>query len=279
MTRSIAHRSLLQVVLVIAGLALACHHGFAQQTLSLGRNNYEQDKGVIYKRETSINGRINTNGFSAGFQSGKILRYNLTRYYFAELGELKDPVESRQRRNISLSGPRGTFRGFIYGKQNNFYPLRLGIGEKRFLSERGKRRGLAMGVSYEGGATLGFLKPYYLMLRVTADNPGNYTSIRSERYTTENASRFLNWDNIFGADKLVKGLEEIGIAPGVHAKASLHFDWGAYSEFVRGAEVGIMADAFLREVPIMADNEDMGLDNNQPLFLNFFLNLRLGKRK
>jgi hypothetical protein len=245
----------------------------------LGRNNYNQDKGILYQKESGVNARIYTNGFSFGYQIGKIVKYNLSQYYFAEFGELKDPIETRQQKNISLSGPRGTFRGFIFGKQNNFYPLRLGVGEKRFLSEKGKRKGLAMGVSYEGGATLGLLKPYYLILRHTSDNPGNFTSIRSEKYSLENAHRFLNWDDVFGADKLTKGLDELGIIPGVHVKGSLHFDWGAYGEFIRSAEIGIMADGYIKDVPILADNEEMGINNNQNIYLNLFVNLRLGRRK
>jgi len=258
---------------------LITSEGLAQQTLSLGRNNYNQDKGILYQKESGVNARIYTNGFSFGYQIGKIVKYNLSQYYFAEFGELKDPIETRQQKNISLSGPRGTFRGFIFGKQNNFYPLRLGVGEKRFLSEKGKRKGLAMGVSYEGGATLGLLKPYYLILRHTSDNPGNLTSIRSEKYSLENAHRFLNWDDVFGADKLTKGLDELGIIPGVHVKGSLHFDWGAYGEFIRSAEIGIMADGYIKDVPILADNEEMGINNNQNIYLNLFVNLRLGRRK
>jgi hypothetical protein len=136
-----------------------------------------------------------------------------------------------------------------------------------------------MGLSYEGGATLGLLKPYYLILRHTADNPGNFTSIRSEKYSPENAGRFLNWDDIFGADKLTKGLDELGIIPGAHLKGSIHFDWGAYGEFIRSAEIGIMADGYLKDVPILADNESYGIKNNQNIYLNLFVNLRVGKRK
>lgn len=264
--------------LTITGLFIS-NSGQAQQTLSLGRNNYNQDKGILFQKESGVNARIYTNGFSFGYQIGKIVKYNLSQYYFAEFGELKDPIETRQQKNISLSGPRSTFRGFIFGKQNNFYPLRVGVGEKRFLSEKGKRKGLAMGVSYEGGATIGLLKPYYLILRHTGDNPGNFTSIRSEKYSLENANRFLNWDDIFGADKLTKGLDELGIIPGLHVKGSLHFDWGAYGEFIRSAEIGIMADGYIKDVPILADNETLGINNNQNIYLNLFVNLRLGKRK
>lgn len=264
--------------LTITGLFIS-NRGQGQQTLSLGRNNYNQDKGILFQKESGVNARIYTNGFSFGYQIGKIVKYNLSQYYFAEFGELKDPIETRQQKNISLSGPRSTFRGFIFGKQNNFYPLRVGVGEKRFLSEKGKRKGLAMGVSYEGGATLGLLKPYYLILRHTGDNPGNFTSIRSEKYSLENANRFLNWDDIFGADKLTKGLDELGIIPGLHVKGSLHFDWGAYGEFIRSAEIGIMADGYIKDVPILADNEALGINNNQNIYLNLFVNLRLGKRK
>ena len=273
-----AHPDFRLMYLTLTGMVI-CVSLAAQQTLSLGRNNYNQDKGILFQKESGVNARVYTNGFSFGYQLGKIKKYNLSQYYFAEFGELKDPIESSQQKNISLSGPRGTYRGFIFGKQNNFYPLRVGVGEKRFLSEKGKRKGLAVGVSYEGGPTLGLLKPYYLILRHTSDNPGNFTSIRSERYSDENAPRFLNWDDIFGADKLTKGLDELGIVPGINIKGSLHFDWGAYGEFIRSAEIGLMADAFIRDVPILADNDILGINNNQNIFLNFFVNLRLGKRK
>jgi hypothetical protein len=33
------------------------------------------------------------------------------------------------------------------------------VGEKKYFSEKAKRRGVAVGVNYEIGATLGLLKP------------------------------------------------------------------------------------------------------------------------
>ena len=78
---------------------------------------------------------------------------------------------------------------------------------------------------------------------------------------------------------MTKGLDELGIIPGLHIKGSLHFDWGAYGEFIRSAEIGIMADGYIKDVPILADNEEMGINNNQNIYLNLFVNLRLGRRK
>jgi len=40
-----------------------------------------------------------------------------------------------------------------------------------------------------------------------------------------------------------------------------------------------MADGYIKDVPILADNEEMGINNNQNIYLNLFVNLRLGRRK
>lgn len=248
----------------------------AQQTLSLGQNNYQSRKGVVYNKEVAFNFKPHTNGLAAGLQFGKIKSYNRTAYWGLELGEIKHVKETRQNKSNQIAALEGAFRGFVYGKQNNFYALRLTFGEKRYLSEKARRKGLALGLDYSAGASLGILKPYYLLLRFVPEDFNR--NFRSERYTAENEARFLDINSIYGADSFSKGLGNSSFLPGGHAKVALHFDWGAFDEFIKAFEVGIMADFYLKKVPIMVETPSAPNVQNQPLFLNLFLNVQLGKR-
>lgn len=267
------------VRIIFTGLilvAVSFSPAWAQQTLILGQNNYSNQKGIIYSKEVSTDFRFHTNGAAFGMNFGKIRSVTRTSLFYVGLGEIKHPRETRQNRNFPIGGI-GNFRGFIYGKQNNLFALRGGIGEKRYLSEKARRKGVAVGVSYEGGPTLGLLKPYYLVLRFEpADfNLANY---RGERYSEDNADRFLSNDKIFGADSFSKGLDEISLLPGLHGKASLHFDWGAFDEFVKAVETGVMIDFFFKSAPLLVEHESLTNNQNRAVFINLFITLQLGKR-
>ena len=122
---------------------------------------------------------------------------------------------------------------------------------------------MAVGISYEAGFSLGMLKPYYLEIYRTRDsNPIDFITV-SEKYTDENASTFLDISRIHGASGFSKGLGELDFVPGGHFKVSVHFDWGAFDEFVKAIEAGVMGDIFVREMPILADVE---FAENRPFF-------------
>lgn len=248
----------------------------AQRTLLLGQNNYDQQKGFIYNKEFATDFRIQNNGYALGIQWGTIHTYKRTSFYYAGMGELKHPQEVRQNRGLPF-GAGGGFRGYTFGKQNNLIVLRGGVGNKRYLSEKGRIKGVAVAVTYEGGPTIGILKPYYLYLRV---QPEDFLQsyFRSEKYSPENADRFLSFEKIFGADSFFKGITEIGVRPGMHAKTALHFDWGAMDEFIKALELGIMADAFFTKMPILVESPQAPEFQNHLAFINLFLTLQFGKR-
>lgn len=236
-----------------------------------------EQKGIVYDKEFSIDFKIHTNGFGLGVNVGTLKTYYLTRFFNIEIGEIKHPKEFRQNFDFQLPGSNRISRAFIFGKENSFFVLRAGIGEKRYLSEKAKRKGLAIGVSYEAGPSLGIEKPYYLELLRFLD-AGNDFVIRSERFTEDNADRFLNINNIYGSSGFSKGLSEININPGFHTKLALHFDWGAFDEFVKAMEAGIMVDGYFNKIPIMIESDIIGNAENRSLFLNLFINLQFGKR-
>ncbi|MBK8555276.1 MAG: hypothetical protein IPL65_05645 [Lewinellaceae bacterium] len=244
---------------------------FVMQAGAQGITAPEQGVGVIYNRETALNLKVTTNkGWAPGLEWGRLRTYYRTTYYFASLGEIKHPKEQRQSADPSISR---SFRPYIYGKQNTLYTLRTGWGVKRYFSEKAKHKGVALGVSYSFGPTLGLLKPYYLAIRrPSPDNPGN-SRIIHERYTEENASIFLDNTRILGASPITKGLSELSLLPGANASLAFHMDWGAFDEMVKAMEIGLMVDVFPKSAPILIS------DQNTPLFFNFFVNFQFGKRR
>ena len=227
-------------------------------------------KGIVYNQELAVNLRLHTNGIAFGVDIGKIKTYYQTKYFHIELGELKNQKENRQSPDYASSPNGKVSRAFKFGKQNSLYALRAGYGMKRYFSEKAKRKGVAVGISYEGGATLGMLKPYYLEIF----SPEAGGSPISTRYSPEN-ERFTDIYAIYGSSGWTKGLDEISLVPGVHGKLAVHFDWGAFDQYVKAFEAGLMVDVFAKKMPIMVETEE---NKNRAYFLNFFLNLQFGKR-
>lgn len=230
-----------------------------------------QKVGIIYNRETAFNFMVATNkGYVAGVEFGRLRTYDKTKFFKLSIGEIKHPKEVRQSADPTVSR---SFRPYIFGKKNNLIALRASWGTKRYFSEKAKQKGVAMGMSYAFGPTLGLLKPYYLALRYTSDVQGQNRALH-QKYSAENAAVFLDNSRILGASPFTRGFNQLGIAPGANASIAFHMDWGAFDEFVKALEIGLMVDAFATKVPILVSDT-----NNQRLFFNFFLNLQLGKRR
>ncbi|MCU0349120.1 MAG: hypothetical protein MUC59_19430 [Saprospiraceae bacterium] len=252
-------------------LVFVCASALSAQETIQPKQLEDPSKGIVYNQEFAMNFRMHTRGLGFGISMGKLQTYYRTKYWLFELGELKHSQEYKQRQDTPSSFNNRVSKAFKYGKQNNLIVARLGMGAKRYFSEKAKHKGVAVGISYEAGATLGILKPYYLELSYSDNNNLTY----SARYTENTAESFLDINDIHGGSAWTKGLNHISLLPGAHARFSVHFDWGAFDEYLKSFEGGIMVDAFVREAPIMV--EINGVENNF-LFLNLFLNLQFGKR-
>lgn len=241
-------------------------HG--QETIQPKQMN--ENVGIIYNQEFAVGIRMHTHGWAAGVNFGNLRTYYQTKYLHFEFGELKHAKEVRQSFDTPSTLNGRISRAFKYGKQNNLFVLRGSVGAKRYFSEKAKHKGVAVGISYEGGVTLGLLKPYYLELRAS---DGQFTT--ATKYSEATADRFLDIWQIHGASGWTKGFGEISFLPGINGKVAVHFDWGAFDEYVKSMEAGIMVDVFTRKAPIMVETGNV--ENNQ-LFLNLFVHLQFGKR-
>jgi hypothetical protein len=229
--------------------------------------------GVLYETEKVFDFRMHSNGGAFSMQFGKIPTFYKTNYYQFDLGLLKHPKEFRQSVTFNSSNPFArTSNSYTYGKQNYFMVLRGGIGRKIYYSEKAKRKGVAAGVNYEFGPSIGLLIPYYLKLSRLEEN-GFQDYISTERYSEENADVFLDNTKIIGPASFFHGFGKLSALPGVHARLGAHFSVGAFDKYVKAFEMGIMVDAFFQRVPIMI------IENNSPAFINGYLSFQLGKRQ
>ncbi len=231
-------------------------------------------KGVIFKQEEAFQFRIHEQGATVSYYKGKIRTYHKTSFYQFELGFQKDLRERRQNKNYNFAG-EGSSRSFTFSKINSVINLRAGIGRKTYLSEKAKRRGIAVGWMYEFGPSVALLKPYHLKLIYLPDDGQPGVEIVSEAYSEENADKFLELDDIYGASPFVEGLGGISLVPGIQAKAGLHFGLGAFDKYMRAVETGIMVDVFTRRIDILVETEER---RNSPYFIKLFASFQLGLR-
>jgi hypothetical protein len=243
------------------------------------------NKGIVYDRETAFDLTLFGNGYELGVNIGKLKTYYRTEYFHFGIGELKHNREFKNRDGIvGGGGSRGLNNSsYVYGKQNSLYTLRAAYGIKRYYTEKARKKGLAIGVSYQGGPTIGLLKPYMLELNRTEVGGSNNPSIES--FNGDNANFFLNTDRIIGAAPFINGIGDISVRPGINFSGAIHFDWGAFDQYVKAVEVGIAADIFFSDVPILIDDVEFSGVNvlpenvkNRPYFLNLYISFQLGKR-
>ena len=229
-------------------------------------------KGIIYKNEWSIDLRLHENGVAIAYNTGTIKTYNRTNYYHLELGFTRD-IRERTQSKFSTLGRAGTY---AYGKINSLINVRGGVGVKRYLSEKEKRNGLAVGYTYQVGPSLAILKPYYLdLIYVETVNDRPVPVIRSERYSEDNADKFLEPGSISTRSSFFRGFDEINVKAGIQGKFGLHCAMGAFDKYVKAFETGIMADLYASKIPILLETENI---NNSRFFFKLYLNFQFGKR-
>jgi len=257
--------------MVVVGLA-ATSSLLAQSVVQPKQLDYSS-MGVLYAKEKVFEIRPHTNGGAFSMQFGKIITYYKTHFYQFDLGWLKHPKEYRQSVTFNSSNPFArTSNSYTYGKQNHFMVLRGGVGKKIYFSEKAKRKGVAAGISYELGPSIGLLIPYYLQLSRLEEN-GFDDYISTERYSEENADIFLDNSKIIGPASFFKGFGHISALPGFHARLGAHFSVGAFDKYVKAFEMGVMLDGFFQRVPLMI------IENNSPVFINGYLSFQIGKRQ
>ncbi|HEX8334213.1 MAG TPA: hypothetical protein VF622_16450 [Segetibacter sp.] len=225
----------------------------------------EEEGALIFQNQSIFGLKLTTDGYAAFYELGKLKTPTKTNTYSLEIGERKHPKEEKlatgdSRTGFIIGNP------YIFGKINNFYYAKLGIGQQRLIGGKGNKNGVAVAAVYSGGLTAGLLKPYYLQI--------NHPQIEDKDVKYDNNDTvFLNPSYITGSSGLGKGFNEMKFVPGGFAKVGLRFDYGKYNEMVSAVEVGLGIEAYSQKMPIMLLNKE------KQLFFHAYAAILFGRRK
>lgn len=215
-------------------------------------NNYDYSSEIIW----GVNKNTNS-GLIGGFmlKYGHEIKDGLFQTFAVEIVNVKHPQEFRYWSQLTGSS-------FIWAKQNYLYAMRFQYGREKILYRKAPQQGVQINAHLAGGPSLGILAPYYIEW-----NSGSQGTIREPFDPARH-----NLSGIVGTGRILQGIGESSIVPGLNLKASLVFEFGTFKSNVAGFELGFMGEAFTREVVLIPTA------NNQAFFTSAFITLFYGNR-
>lgn len=232
--------------------------GFSQ----INPNEYVEDKPVLMKNEATGGLNFHTSGWGIQFRRSS----NITGYkklmFEGDFVSMKHPKEIK-----SVNQAFDNARSYVYGKQYAMSIFRAGIGRQKTLFSKGDRNGVEIRLVYSGGLSLGILKPVYLNILKPTGTFGEFVVV-TERY--DPLKHFT--DNIYGRAPFTEGFGKLSARPGGYAKFGFNFEYAPFFEDVKALEIGVIADFYPKEIPIMAFTE------NKQIFLTFYLTIMYGRK-
>lgn len=228
-------------------------------------------------KEFSLGLRLNTDGWSFVFESGKakaqdmkrIDQFHDVRILQFEFNERRNPKELRM---YGWDRDRQSDKMYAFGKLNNFYSLKFNIGNRKMIAGKPYPKSISVHWVYAGGLTLGLLKPYYVDAYTSKDNGASF-ELESIKYTPENSPYFLNPLYVVGSSGFAKGIGETKIIPGLHLKSALHFDYTPDKFKVAAIEIGATAEFYTQKIEMVASQKAV------PYFFNLYAGIQFGKRR
>ncbi|MEO6069359.1 MAG: hypothetical protein ABIN57_03540 [Chitinophagaceae bacterium] len=222
----------------------------------------QEEEGVIsYNKQNSLGIQLRTNGYGIFYELGKMKTPRFSNMYTIELTEIKHPKEEK-------SGGENIFANtYVFGKVNNFYQAKFGFGQQYIIGQKGNKNGIAVIGIYQGGLSLGLLKPYYLQV---LDSVGRTNYLK---FSPKDSSRFLDKSSIIAGAPFTKGFNEMTLNPGLFGKVALRFDFGRSNESVQAIEIGMSVDAYSKKVKQMLYNKE------KQLFFQGHVAFVFGRRK
>ena len=229
-------------------------------------------------KEFSGGVRLNTDGWSVFVEKGWIRSEdsrNADKFYDVRIAQI-ELTEHKHVKEIKETNPNPVINNekpkpYIYGKVNHFYALKLGYGKRKMIAGKPDPGTVSIHWVYQGGLSIGLLKPYYLDAYVMQDNPRRLEK-ESIKYSDETKEPFLSQRYIVGSSGWTKGIGDTKFAPGIHAKTGLHFDFAPSPKTKLALEVGLRAELYTQKIEIMA-NQDA-----RPYLFNAYVGVQFGKR-
>jgi hypothetical protein len=227
----------------------------------------QDDNDNEYSSENVFGVNLNTN---AGLIGGIMFRHTqeITPGKYFNIGA--EWVNVKHPNEIRFSNGSGNI--YVLGKKNYLFALRPHAGYEFVLFTKGKEDGIQVDAIINGGPTIGFVKPYYIQYN-------NGTTIQIVPYdpalhdpgTSQGAG-------ITGSGGFFHGFDQLRFVPGLHIKAGLSFEFGAFGSGVTGIEVGAMLEAYTHKIDLLEVSSSFPTYNRQ-CFSSLYVNIYFGGRR
>ena len=217
----------------------------------------EEEGELVFRKHSIFGFKAISDGYGLSYEMGRFKSNRVTSIYQLEINEKKHKQEKKLN---TINGFE--FNSIILYKMNNFYQVKLGMGQQRIIGGKGNKNGVAVAVVYAGGLSLGLLKPYL----VDVESGG-------KRFRSKYPDIVDSTYQPIGAAGFTTGWSEVSIKPGAHAKAAMRFDYGRFNETVTAIEVGMMAEFYAEKIP------QMMLAKQKQFYFVGYVSILLGRRK
>lgn len=216
---------------------------------------------VFFRNERSFGFQLNTDGIGASFRAGRRIDYLNKRLIEVDFGTLKSPKEYRQRHPFGQGG------AYVFGKLNSAFYLRGGYGHQHELYSKEDFGGIAIRYFVSAGPTLALYKPIYYKVLYQISGTVNEYELREELFDPNSIAAPTE---IYGRAAFTKGLKETKVMPGAYGKAGFNFEYSKEDRAIHAIEIGGQLNAFMKEIPIMAETR------NKQFFFSLFVSYRFG---
>ena len=218
----------------------------------------EQNNKAGFRKSASGGFIMHTQGLGLNIYFSKFKTADTKKLFAFDIVSMKHSKEVKSFGVIDENA-----KGFVYGKLNSLYILRLGLGRKKILHEKLREQAVEISCVWIAGPSIGMAKPYYLEVFNTVGE-----IVQVERYDPEKH----NLSNIFGRGPASRGVSEMKFYPGAFLKLGINFEYSGYRSSIKAIEVGGVLDAYLQKIPIMTNSK------NNFLYPSLYINLLFGKK-
>jgi hypothetical protein len=211
--------------------------------------------------------KLNSNGYGLYYNFSHRINFRLRNFIEAEYNYQKSPKEIKV---INPYFDPNSMSKFVFGKTNSVHNLKFGYGYNKMIYQKRDKNSISIHLSGSFGVILGISKPIYYEIVDSVRYSNNYLIPYTSYYKID-----INFQNnptdILGKAPFNYGLNEIKFHSGIYSKFGVLFDFSQDVMKTKILETGIILDAFLNPVEIMA-----GHQNN--LFLNLYISYHFGKK-
>lgn len=235
-------KKFLLIIIILSSIKI-----FSQNdSLSIQRNLLKQD-------EKSVSLKISNNGWGMDYRRAYIVNMHRKNLYEIQFNTIKHPKEEKTSSYVYL------FKSFVYGKKNDCFDFRFGLGKQVLLFDKKTPGTVAIRLFGFVGGDVAMLKPIYYVVQT-----GLYdTSI--VKYNQGQQTQFILKKASFWT-----GINELKINPGIYMKLGTSFEYSKTTTFLNSLEFGIESYLFLKKLDIMAEI------NNPRFIVSLYVSYRLG---